>query len=509
MQRTIRTVVKTKVDQFTYGTMYPTGTMCGKLYGTAKIHKEGVPVRPIVSMVNTPNYELAKYVDQLIRPFCPKKYTVESSFDFISKLRHFVSLNSNNNALHVVSYDVTSLFTNIPLNDVIDYVIHYIFGQSSTVVGFPYDKNTFKKLLHVATEGMFSFDNKIYKQIDGIAMGNPLAPTLADFFMGHIENTIFSNPSEYFPSFYCRYVDDTFCVFSHSSHSQQFLNSINSVHNNIKFTVENSQNGTLPYLDVKVFAANDDIGFTVFRKPTFTGRLLNFKSLVPKIWKRNTVHAMIFRAYHLTSSWKFFHEEVQKIKDILCFNNYPKWWLEKSLRGFLDKIYAPEETLQEGKVTNFHHIKIPFYGKPSVKLKKDIMALLKCIGNKKAKVCFTMTRLSSYFTNKDRTSCMLLSNIVYKYTCSVDQSIFYVGETKRQLVRRANSHWHDPNSAINKHLAACETCKKSFFSNFKVLAKGGSSYDTEVKEALMIKKLNPPLNIQQVTGKRAAVLHLF
>ena len=404
---------------------------------------------------------------------------------------------------------MVNLFTYVPRIETINIVCDYVFSHASNTM-FPLSKMQLKKALLLATEGLFSFNNTIYKQTDGVAMGSPLAPTLANFFMGHLENKLFSNTCDYFPVKYYRYVDDTFCIFRDASHSDLFFEHLNSIHPNIKFTCDHAVEGHLPFLDIDVTFTDNDIHFTVYRKPTFTGRLLNYSSLVPNIWKYNTITAMVYRAYNLTSSWKLFHEEINKIKNILTFNDYPKWWLENSVRNFLNNVvYNYNTGSDETKSTaNFHVIKIPFWGKPSLKLRKDINRLLHKLDNKKVKVCFYMNRLSSYFNIKDKTNVSLLSNIVYKYTCPVDQGVFYVGETKRQLVRRARQHYTDNNSGIYRHVRNCHACTTSFYSNFSVLTKA-YNYDREIKEALIIKKLKPPLNTQQVNGKQTTILHLF
>ena len=67
--------------------------------------------------------------------------------------------------------------------------------------------------MHLATQGMFLYNNKLYKQIDGVAMGSPLGCTLANFFLGHLETVIFKQPSSTHPKMYLRYVDDVFAVF--------------------------------------------------------------------------------------------------------------------------------------------------------------------------------------------------------------------------------------------------------------------------------------------------------
>ncbi len=64
----------------------PSGGSVGKLYGNCKVHKEGYPLRPIVSMVNTPEYKLARYLDKLIKPNLPQTYSIDSNSDFLRKL---------------------------------------------------------------------------------------------------------------------------------------------------------------------------------------------------------------------------------------------------------------------------------------------------------------------------------------------------------------------------------------------------------------------------------------
>ena len=75
-------------------------------------------------------------------------------------------------------------------------------------------KDDFIKLLQLVTEGMFLYRDKLYRQIDGVAMGSPLGPTLANFFLAHIELKIFAEHKNYYPKLYCRYVDDIFAIFT-------------------------------------------------------------------------------------------------------------------------------------------------------------------------------------------------------------------------------------------------------------------------------------------------------
>ena len=116
-----------------------------------------------------------------------------------------------------------------------------------------------KKLFFIATsQTHFLFDGSFYDQIDSVAMGSPLAPVLANLFVGHHEmKWLDTFPSEIL--FYRRYVDDTFCLFHTESDALLFFYFINSRHSNIRFTMEAESDNKLPFLDIYV----DNTGPTV------------------------------------------------------------------------------------------------------------------------------------------------------------------------------------------------------------------------------------------------------
>ena len=89
----------------------------------------------------------------------------------------------------MIWFDVTSLFTNIPMSEAIDVAIN-LFFENSPDIKFP--KLEIQKLFRIATaETRFTFNGSIYDQIDGATMGSPLVPVLANLFMGfHEENWI-------------------------------------------------------------------------------------------------------------------------------------------------------------------------------------------------------------------------------------------------------------------------------------------------------------------------------
>ena len=70
----------------------PTGSRPGILYGVPKIHKTDIPLRPILSVIGTHSYNLAKFLVSLLRPLSLSSYLINNSFTFIQEL---VSLNLN------------------------------------------------------------------------------------------------------------------------------------------------------------------------------------------------------------------------------------------------------------------------------------------------------------------------------------------------------------------------------------------------------------------------------
>ena len=106
---------------------------------------------------------------------------------------------------------------------------------TTTVIGL--SRKLFKDLLQCSVlNSFFLFNDRFYKQIDGLGMGLPLGPTFANICMcAHEEQWFVHCPVSFKPLFYRRYVDDTFVLFSDLSHANLFLNCINSKHDRIKF----------------------------------------------------------------------------------------------------------------------------------------------------------------------------------------------------------------------------------------------------------------------------------
>ena len=171
------------VDPVTYLDLLPSG----RLYGKAIIHKTGCLLRPVTSMFNTPKHNLAKWLDSLIKPYIPDSQSLPSIFNFNDKIKELKPTND----VKLASFNVTSLFTNVPVDLVIDNIANKLFS-SDVASEFPFlyskkliTRNIFKKLLKCSTKGTFVHNGELFSQIDKVAISNPLGPTLANWFLSN------------------------------------------------------------------------------------------------------------------------------------------------------------------------------------------------------------------------------------------------------------------------------------------------------------------------------------
>ena len=159
----------------------------------------------------------------------------------------------------------------VPVEEAIETTLKY-FYKPSKLIDVPFDKEQMRILLNLSIrDAHFRFQNKIYKQIDGVAMGNPLAPIIADLWMQKIEEKL-NRFSTNKPMVWLRYVDDVFCVFTISKEKiLEFHTRINKWHQNLHFTVEFESNNSIAFLDVLVTHEQEKLTTSLYRKPTHTG----------------------------------------------------------------------------------------------------------------------------------------------------------------------------------------------------------------------------------------------
>ena len=249
-------------------------------------------------------------------------------------------VNYDNN-LYMASLNVESLCTNIPLKETVKNYVNDLF--SNNFYSGKLSRKDLNELLKLATiESSFIFDNKLYKQIDGVALVSPLGPTLANAFICHYEKIWLNECPQFKPMVYKRYVDDIFVVFKSKEHLKLFVNYTNLKHSNIKFTFETEDSINVSFLDVKIPQQSKRFATSIFRNATFSGVFTNYHSFISDTCKIGLVHTLLFRFFKTYSSMENFHIDVELLRSIFKCNNYPVNIIDQCIKKFFDKLYVPK-----------------------------------------------------------------------------------------------------------------------------------------------------------------------
>ena len=145
---------------------------------------------------------------------------------------------------------------------------------------------------------LMSTHDGYYYQKDGLAMGSPPAPHLANGWLSQYDDTISDGSKIYF-----RYMDDILKE-EKSRLCDQKLENNNKLHNKLGFTMEREQDSQLPVLDMKILHDHETgkLSSTWYSKPTDTGLIMNFHALAPKRYKRSVVSGFVHRMYRACTS---------------------------------------------------------------------------------------------------------------------------------------------------------------------------------------------------------------
>ena len=255
--------------------------------------QKNVLLRPILSMTDSAQHQLAKYLSPLLKPVLTlySSNCIRDSFTFADNIK---TSNLDASFVFLCSFNISSLFTNVPLAETIQICADALYSSEHPPASFP--RQIFVELMEMATSSVeFSFNDIMHRQIDGVAMRSPLGPSLANIFVGYYESKLFQTTSK--PEMYYRYMDDTFVVFS----NEDECDSLNSLHPPFRFTFEIESNLSLPFLDVLVEKSPSKIITSIYRKPTFTGQYLRWNSFSPRKRKTNLILILTHRALAICS----------------------------------------------------------------------------------------------------------------------------------------------------------------------------------------------------------------
>lgn len=396
---------------------------CPRIYGLPKSHKPNLPLRPVVPNIGAPSYMLSKFMGRILQASIKSSYNIADSFSFCLYINS-VQLPED----HIlVSFDVISLFTCIPRDLVISSIIErWLDIKPNTNINL----DLFIEIMNFCLEcSYFSYRGQYYRQLDGCAMGNPISPTIADFVMETLLDTVIRRLNITLPVLR-KYVDDLILAVPRDK-VEYVLSVFNQYNINIQFTCETENNRRLPFLDmVLVRKENQTIKTEWYAKPMSSGRFLDYFSNHPLHMKSNVVTNFIRRVRNFSTNLK--PAEVNNIIDTqLKINHYPAHLRHRYINRRCERKLTPQPITTD---TTF---------KPLIYVENLYDRLKKLFRIAHPNITLAARNehtVGNMFTNmKDKITPENKHNVIYRIPCGTCDSS-YVGLTSTQLKKRLSNH---------------------------------------------------------------------
>ena len=386
-------------------------------------------------------YKIAKWLAGLLSPFLGlfSDSHIKHSEDFIKKF------NQSNIPLHdikLLSLDVDSLFTKVPVKDALDFLAtklqpyedHFPLGVSKTL-----------KLVELCvTNNVFSFNSNYYRQKFGCSMGSPLSPVISNLYMEYFE-TVIINDIKPKDMVWLRYVDDILTMWNPAwGDFNDFFTRLNNLIPSIKFKVEWENENKIPFLDVHILRSPTSYKFTVYRKPTFAISYIHFYSYHDHTIKVGVATNLFLRALRICSN-EHLDSEFSIIEGHLLSLKYPSHVIEKAKYKANQIFYRPPNTEKD---TFDNKINIPYLDS----IKKITQPLGK---SNPFTFCYPNTIGSSLINVYQKKSNKDVG--VYVIPCN-DCDKSYIGFTNKGLPQRIKEHqrsvrYGQQSSAIFNHIS--------------------------------------------------------
>ena len=441
-----------------------------RFYGQPKIHKPGVPIRPIVSYSGSSLYNLNKYIADILKTYVKhENNNAKNSTTFSNYIRN-VPIEDDQ---IMVSFDVTSLYTNNPIIDTLNIIKDYVHSddQFAKKTAIPQDK--FLDLVNLVLTTL----TEIYMQVhESTAISTALHP----------------------PKVWERFVDDVYSIVKRT-HLKNFFHRINNLHQNIKFTMEEGSNGELAFLGTLLKRNNREISVLVYRKPTHTDQYLHYSSHHQTSCKESVVSSLFKRAYSIIRNKDDLHEENARIKQVLKENGYQESIISKILNRITNNHSLPQlqqqtqaADIQEEEIKM--SINLPYVESTSEKLRRILRS------HKIRSTFYTENTLRKLLCKpKDRVATEDKNDIVYEIDCSNCEAVYF-GESKRSLKSHSDEHKRsfrncNCDNEITKH---CWEADHNFnWDQKKVIDRESRLIPRKIKET--IHSLKNPNHINKIS----------
>ena len=436
-----------KEQKWKYTNMNP---MAPNLHATIKLHKHNTPIRPIINWRNAPAYQIAILLSKILHEYLqlPNAYNIHNSIHLMNDL-NTIKIDENT---RLCSFDIENMYTNIPKKDIMNITKNILQRNHNTNI------NTQKEIMcimnTVLEQNYFQYEQKYYKQTDGLAMGAPTSAILAEIYIQNMEHTQIQeilnkqNIIGYF-----RYVDDILLLYDiNKTNIDDMIIEFNKLQPTIKFTIEKETHETINFLDIGIYRGEENLQFSIHRKHTATDIIIPKDSCHPQEHKISGIKYLIDRVnnYPITKTAKDI--EISNINNILINNKYNTEVITKLITNNkyqnIKKKQNNIENLEEQK-TKMKWATFTYIG-------KETRTITKIFRDTKLKIAFrTKNNLQHILKTKPKMSKYNKSGI-YRMKC-LDCHKEYIGQTGRKFNTRYKEHIHDirtnnSNTGYSEHI---------------------------------------------------------
>ena len=348
--------------------------------------------RPINGGVNAVTQGASKLLEKILNPLVPNLRTyVKDEWDFLRKFPGNIAYKAN-----ILCCDITSLYTSIPL-DLGVKALEFWFEKLSRLIPERFTKSFILDFsVFVLSNNYFEFDDKIYHQVVGTAMGTTFAPPYACLVVGFLEETLLfptilpsvfdSDTCNLIIEQFYRYMDDGVTLLPEHIKIETFLELLNKMDPSIQFTItkptfyekDSEKVQMVNFLAIILYLSESGkISTDVFYKRTNTHDYLDFNSHHPMHVKRNIPYVLAKRIIVFTSDDKTMENHLMDLKNWLIKCNYPLNIIDKGIHNARLQGPAPERNnrkvipLISTYYSNYHNDNVIEVANSLIKNSKD------------------------------------------------------------------------------------------------------------------------------------------
>ena len=500
-------------------------------YGLIKLHKDGFPIRPIISSFQTITSNSEAMFLQFLKPLEKSiKFSVDSSKTFKLQIQPILE-KSDLTEYTFVSFDARDLYTKCNLEKIKKIICSKMFDKKGKQSLFPESENSkmskssFIEFFDAILTEFNNFQCPLgyFKQIKGLSMGSKLSGFLSNIFLNDLETKILP---KYLKKrtilHYGRYVDDCLLLVKKNEFHKIF-DEFNNYDDKLNFTFEEMSENKINFLDMTIELKFNKCLIWNYVKPQNLLKTTDFKfDVSPKQQKVGTLVGEIYRINNTSNTPETLAHGLEKLKQKYLKNNFPEKLVSEKIhevqnRNFEKSEYRREinEKIKNTSFDDSHSLTLPFTSFRCQNVATEIRKIIsRFCPEFSVNICFSTIKLKNILNPKLKSKIDLKNTCcsVYQFKCKCNE--IYVGETKKLLEFRVFEHRRDVQSHVKMHIDNCAIYQNNLLSSlgpepslaqkrcfllnhFSILEKNlTNSYIRKTAEANFINLLEPSLNKQ-------------